>query len=490
MRGHGAVLTTWLVLAGCAPAVVEDAELGRICGQDGPVRILALEADEMPAGFGRAMAKSGDRLYYMIGDAVTEADAPFGDSEYSAAFPKPGHPRVWSSGTCGESPKPIAEDVQTVFTDRRWPGAVLALGKDGDVMKLDPEGGPPRLFFPVLPSSTSTDVGMVGIVRSESSAEAGRVVFQPYPASADAPVPAQIELEIEAPAQSSALQGVGHEVFVTDTQGRLQVVDLDSLEVEILRDDVILATVSTDGRIVVMKTTMVGAVDGARRVIALDRDTGVETVLGEVDEYWYPFASGEFIELELAPTGRRLFTFPSLTAYDLPADIRLSSEISEGLYLATQGDQRVTYELATGETVVVGGAFDSYQVVDDGVLVLDLQPDLRDVGLFRKSAPMHHVPFSGGSRELVAERAALTRLTLPDGRILTPVGVGTDYLGELVVVEPDTLDEQRIDTHVVAVDVNLADSFIATDAPIFDEGVIAYGVRDGDRSGIWLAKPE
>lgn len=54
----------------------------------------------------------------------------------------------------------------------------------------------------------------------------------------------------------------------------------------------------------------------------------------------------------------------------------------------------------------------------------------------------------------------------------------------LVLTDPATLEELQIDDHIVAaLDLDLWRG-------AFAPGVIAYVVVDGERSGVWLARPE
>jgi hypothetical protein len=67
--------------------------------------------------------------------------------------------------------------------------------------------------------------------------------------------------------------------------------------------------------------------------------------------------------------------------------------------------------------------------------------------------------------------------------VVTPVEIGEAYLGTLVIVDAESLEEQRIDDRVFVNGIMLGED------GAFEPGTIAYGVRDGERSGIWLAKP-
>jgi hypothetical protein len=91
----------------------------------------------------------------------------------------------------------------------------------------------------------------------------------------------------------------------------------------------------------------------------------------------------------------------------------------------------------------------------------------------------------------LAHRATAFHDWLSDGRLLTPVGVDERWLGELAIVDPETLEERRIDTRVAALSgVELAD--VPKGQPtrrVVDDDTIVYAVSDGERTGVWLARP-
>lgn len=62
--------------------------------------------------------------------------------------------------------------------------------------------------------------------------------------------------------------------------------------------------------------------------------------------------------------------------------------------------------------------------------------------------------------------------------MVTRVDVDQEGIGDLVVVDRGTLAERLIDTHVVTLWVEGAEALPAD--------VVAYQVRDGERSGLYL----
>jgi hypothetical protein len=121
---------------------------------------------------------------------------------------------------------------------------------------------------------------------------------------------------------------------------------------------------------------------------------------------------------------------------------------------------------------------------EDYVESIDVEVDLdgshlRDTGVWERAY------FDTGERELIAHRASVTSRHLPDDRAITVVDIDERLVGDLVVIEPDSLAERRIDDHVLMTGLGI-------DSPLtpLGEGLIAYGVRDGNRSGVWLVRPE
>jgi hypothetical protein len=93
---------------------------------------------------------------------------------------------------------------------------------------------------------------------------------------------------------------------------------------------------------------------------------------------------------------------------------------------------------------------------------------------------MWRVPLDGSAMTKLADRATRFMARLEDGRLLGPVGAGAFYLASLVIVEPETHEELRIDDHV---------HFYSIDASrIEEEGILSYSVADGERSGLYLAR--
>src|SRR5689334_9119064 len=93
---RGLLAACWMICA-CGPVVGDDE---RVCGKEGPVRLLRLEADEAvgPSGITRI----DDRYYTAVGRAVHNED------DYGIPSLEIEQSRVASFRTCGEAPRIVA----------------------------------------------------------------------------------------------------------------------------------------------------------------------------------------------------------------------------------------------------------------------------------------------------------------------------------------------------------------------------------------------
>jgi hypothetical protein len=101
----------------------------------------------------------------------------------------------------------------------------------------------------------------------------------------------------------------------------------------------------------------------------------------------------------------------------------------------------------------------------------------------RAEGQLWRYPYDGSKAELVARRATRGRTSWLDGRIVTPVEVDESWVGELVIVEPGTLAEGTIDARVHG-----RASYAELSGDL-EPDALAYMVRDGDRTGVWVARP-
>lgn len=101
-------------------------------------------------------------------------------------------------------------------------------------------------------------------------------------------------------------------------------------------------------------------------------------------------------------------------------------------------------------------------------------------GDWNDEGPLWRVPIDGGEPELLVERMSRRMWRLTDGRRLGPVEIDGQSLGALVLVDPETGAELRLDERVVAPSLSFA--------RLEEDELVTYSVSDGERSGVYLAK--
>lgn len=99
-----------------------------------------------------------------------------------------------------------------------------------------------------------------------------------------------------------------------------------------------------------------------------------------------------------------------------------------------------------------------------------------------EEAQLRFVPFDGSGARTLARAVTATYLRLADGRIVTPLHVDGQRRGELMLVDPETLDASHVDD-----DVFVVASMVEADRELWGDAVVLYSVADGERSGIWIA---
>lgn len=471
MRFERGLLAAWVVMCACGPVVGHDDQ--RDCAQDGPVRLLALHGDEVVGGLGPS--RIDDRLFVAVGRAApVESDDGFPMLAIDDA-------RVVSLGTCGESPKVIAEDVTSVYQDQeRFPGELLGRNANDDDLVLDPSGAAPaKVFAPALPSySLHSDVGRVGVAE-------GVLTLQPYPAQLGDPPPPTVSL-LEAVADPFSFAVRDSEAIALTVDGELYAIDLETLGSNVIAHDVDgFAAVGKDETIVFVQA----ADTGFGPATLLDRATGMQMLLADDASPSLIGSFGDEIVLDRDPVSgvsQRVITLPDLTSWDLPLDLTFVHRTDGGTVLARRGqNELVRYDVDSGEDTVLFDGFVMSAIFDEDAAELFL-PDGAG-NLFQLSGELWRVPYSGDPPVRLADRVGEARRRLADGRIVSVVDVDADYLGTLTVVDPATRAAQVIDHDVYV--MGLVAGPVLFQPDVVDDGLVLYDVRDGDRSGLWLAQP-
>lgn len=478
----------WLALCmtACGPAIATDA--AEICGEPGPLHVLPLDDDEL--ALAGSVTRVGDRNYYAVGDALDEPPP----SEFGInVLPIGGTLRLWSTGACGESPRQIAVGFSYAYEHARWPGSLVARESETqDLYALDPAGvAPPRLLLPgfTVPAFADSDLGDLGLV-AEIGDDAGTLALQPFPATYEAAPPARVELVPDVTTRFGGAAARQTEAFGLTTTGDVVRVDLETLEPSVVAEGVDWFRASADGRfLVLMRSLDPDDPDALLATTIVDRDTGDETWVGDAVS---SFSLGiGLVDVEIAldivtdeGAVTRFVELATLTTHDVPGNLTFVTRIDATRVLGYTGDKAMIYDTSTGTTrLLFEGSARNSQHDDDALTVLDVGLDEE---LYRTSGGLWRAAFDGSEPQQIARRATRGYSLLEDGEVVTVLDVDDEFLGTLVYVDPQTLDEHRIDDRVFAARGNLVHPEAQQE---YGEGTVAYAVRDGERSGVWLARP-
>lgn len=477
---HASVLV--LLLAGCGDDVAgAPVPLAEVCGVDGPHRLLPLDADETLLPW-RSPTRLGERLYYVAATGVTEA---FSDSPQ----PAPRDVTVYSTGPCGEDPLVVARDVQRVFADPHFPDLILGCAGDlrGDLVALDPTGvAAPRLLLADGCDSRFTDHGLLRLIANDD--EPARLLLHPYPIQpTETPIVLHEALRPGSFLWPFAPTDVG--VWMIDTADQLVHVSLPDGEVRVEQPSVHDFGISDDDRFLVWQDLAGTAeIDGrsAGPIWLRDRTESEDIVLAaSASPYVHPLSGRGLVHLWLGSGQSRVIALPSLASVDLPGSPWIHTQVDDGRYLMTSGVSGPwsLVDFTTGElthlTDAVGaGSFSM------GPTALEMRQLDDPSGNSRSEGPLWRYRYDGSEPELLAARVSGLHQNLSDGRIVTLLDLDERGVGQLVVIDPDTLAERSIDEHVRA--TAPLRPFI-TD--LFDPDTLVYTVSDGERSGVWMARP-
>jgi len=452
----GLVLTVGLA-GGCADEAVESRD---ICGETGAFKLLDLDETEhlLPA---RSISRIEDRYYITVGHGMLPVDS---------FRPWPGYERTttYSVGPCGEEPRIVAEELESSpFTFSRWPSVPLGCqGEALDLVRIDPKGvsDPQLLLAGGCDRFKHTPQGTV--LRRTVGDYDQRLLFH-RTGVGDEPAFAP---EVELFAAVRDWQILTDEVFGLRDSGELLRVSLDDLGVTLVATDVQKFTASADHILY-----SVGGVEPA--VVLRDRNTA--------DEVHLEFAASPIHRLSILD-GAGIITVNevdnTLVSLDdgevdpLPAERRPVRLTADGRWLMyTRESIPVLYDLESSDEVVVSAREGQRWLDTEMLRVLEVSTSDH-----RESGALWQVPFDGGPERLLAHRASMGVHWLSDGRIVTAVDVDEAWLGDLILVEPDTLDELRIAGPVFHF------SALQRREEGLDPEVLTYQVIDGERTGIYL----
>ena len=479
----------------CGPTHGDDAELREVCGETVPVRVLAFPEDARPFAWvwnGTPSVLPGDRLLWSVSSYLPG----------SASVPYHSGPRsAWITGTCGESPQEI-EGIEEAQILPQLPGVIVA-----------PVGEPyQRDFLVIDPDDTehrSTLFSGVGMVLGDSpygwfsiddvEAQVATLSFRPYPTDPWAgPVPATALAQVQGPFANPDLIAAINRIEIRDDAAWV-----------LTTDDELVRISMPDGAMTVEQTAGRGfELSSDERWLIWQDDVIVdETVLGiptgqlwlrdRVDGSARPLWVGTVLYpvLGLAAHGAirgsdwSLLRLPDLEPAPIPA---WSSATPTGEWIVRRREDPDDYEsepfglsLADFDTgaqrVLYDGRAEIVHMRDDGLEIAHgLAPGRYPPG--PDEAKLLFVPLDGSGARTLARRVTIMYLRLADGRIATPRHVDGERRGELVLVDPDTLDESLVDD-----DVFVVPGMVEAERELWGEAVVMYSVADRERSGIWIA---
>ncbi len=485
-RPGALALFTLVAAASCADETAEPAELGAVCGQQGPVRLLELSPDEPLASVSQ-VAWVGDRRILRV--AYLEPDA-----EPQFFLPPVKRVELWSVGACGESPQVVAEDAELALFPDAWPEEAFACdAESGAVEIVDLEGDRPANRVFELPGCDAlvSERGVVSYTPADPAADHGALALQRFPAD-----PWTETATVEPLLGSVGEWGAGgivpigarvtsEELFAITTNDELVRVSLVDGAQELVASAAVAFSASADGRWLLWQDAGVTNGDSDQpegAVYLLDTADGSETYLddGRVSAGSLSYIEhGAVVLRRTSETpGERVLMLPDATPVDLPESEQVTRRLEDGRW--------ATWNPITGVHKLYDPTFASVRVLHEGVgefLIYEHGIEVRENGFpasdesyLRTEAPVIRVPWDGEATP-VAHRATPGYRRLADGRVATLVDVGTDWLGQLVVVDPETLEEQQVDDRVIVAALRNYDA----------DDELVYGVYDGERTGVWLA---
>ncbi len=506
---RGAVIGVVFGVLGCAEPepkpLPEPAEFAQLCGAAGPVRVLAFEPwrwVERASQWG----VFGERRVFRI---------LYGDTEHATGA-------VWSTGLCGEDPRQLYVGELSSLSQLSDPQLPLVCAPErGGLIALDPRGErAPALVFPAaeLPCFLpQIEAGRVYLEPDLTQPESGTLMLLRWPADpwagpvAPEPVHEGVHTYLGVP-DKPMFGGIWPDdtgVFVLELDAelvRVELADPDAIMTELIAPDVAEFALGRDAsgepRYAIWQQRgdpNEGEGEGEGELVLLDRETDERFELGPgalgSSPYApprHPFAwsargllllsqrEGEAFVARL----HRLDTREPLAA--LPPGFRYEELLADGRHLLAERDDGVEglFEIESGEWT---------PLADAGLT--RWWPALQALALLPEaSAERPRVDSAlwieaGDGRELVAERASYVHAFLADGRLLSAVGLDDEGVGDLLVIDPDTLAER-----LIAVGV----SDFAGPEQAGDEDLILYGVYppnrfglyslDADRDGVWMVR--
>jgi hypothetical protein len=477
-----------LILSACDEDEPQPAQLGELCGVEGPVRLLELAPDQTLL---TAPRRIGERIVLDIGSLTQEPDPS------QTWFPSE-NAQQWTVGACGESPTRLDEQYHGVFTLERWPDVPLACAADnGKIWSFAPTGPlDPHVVFDDVPCHlTWTDHGALAPYFSHDTLR-----FYPFPEDPrrDTSVPIDLPGEVLVNGVDPAIVPAGDSLLLLRPSHELVSIDLRDLGVTLEQTDVGEFITSPSGRHVLSSSVPpTDHEDGTPSPPALavlhDRQTGIGLALGEAyvsrfDPSALRWADQGYVVFTPAKGRSRVYRLPGLEFTDVPRGLTLVTDatraalepLPDGRWItrANQDGSLYYLEQDTGDvTPMFSRPSQVLARVDGGTLVLDLAPCCF-VARADDEGAVWFLPDDGAEATRIAERSTQFAWRPRPDMLISLLDIDARRRGDLVLIDPVTRAEQRVDQRVFARPLTTRS----------ETDILRYGVQDGERSGVWQVR--
>lgn len=465
------------LLAACGKdSTLESARFVELCGVAEPVLLLPLTPEQRPNPFDHSFLALHDRLLFVIGSGQRKIDDSVGPLSERAS--------VYAVGLCGEEPAVIGPDVDQVFTNPNFPGVVFGCRwNTGELVRLDPTG--------VAPPEALRTIGCPVAFTTHGIVENGGTVFYPTLDSATATFGEPIALVDHVAPPLSDVHVLSHEILVIDGNSDLIRVSLPDFGTRVEMEDVASLKVSDDGRYMMTQGFVIGAddnSDGTAEIYVHDRSDGYSLMAGRGGELGT--SGSRFVSDDLAIVRsvggannfQRIVKLPGLGSYGIPTQYSLRAPIPDGRWLAVREGSWFVLDFADEDEATLVTSLEGYAQAWTNEYV-----DLRtgDPASTRDTLPLIRFFFDPAEEPVqLAPRVTMHAIIQDDGRIVTPVEVDESWLGGLVLVDPEDQKERLIDERVAANGIARVGQYPG------QPDVLIYAVVDGERTGVWVARPD
>lgn len=479
-------LVTVVVFGGCVEeekVPLEPAPLAEVCGSEGAVRLLALGPEEWVV----SQRAFGERIVVVVGEEV-RADNSF--------WKLPLATRLHAFGPCGEDAVVVGRGIEGVTEEPRWPGVALGCTLEGrDLVRLDLSGASePVVLADGGCGAVVTEYGLLTWVDAGVKDAASYWTANFFPLLDEQALVFGEAIRVAKPVpvlnsiSGSVSLGADEVLMVED--GELARYAIPELTRSVLERDVVTFMVSDDERYLLYQQGPSSGDDPYNPVGPIyirDRRTGTSMPIGSGPlTLGYPYFFGsDFAAVMLGATKQRqlLVSLPEFEFFEVPEGQELRQRLSDGLWLSTPQDEYngpwYVVDLEAGEaTLVADGRGRRKGLSETSIdLLVNSNGKPRDEGSWVRYF------FDGRASQTLAERATASAVLREDGRIVTLVDVDEGYQGELTLVDPSTGVALRLDDRVsTTIDPKSWQHPVVKDA-------VVYGVVDGERSGVWVARP-